>query len=708
PDFGGAVNAGNGGFVIAADGSFEIELTVAEADDLVSGNYGIYTYSGSGAKHAPFETYTPIAFATPSGPSVDVSVTAASQTKGATVRVQASKLGSVSGVYAAIIEKGTEAQLDAEGGYVAFALPFPTVTDGETSFTLVAPTAKLDRSQRYEVILWKQHAAPDADTIFARADVPITDAQWTALFPGTTPPAPVDPAEPVVPVAPGIPVASGSLSWALSSSFTNYITTLAKGSIAVSGGATRANGLFQFGQAAGATFDAAAGTGSVSYLGAVRFMAHAGVLDVTVANPQIRATSPTSAALYVASAGSQVHFANINLGAAAKTTSNGAVTFTGAPVSLTNAGLNRVLNGYSTSLDPITFTVGAAGFAPGGSSGTVAAAPAGARTELPATPPATEGIQLDDATRAALEAGESVEISASGFQPNERGIRVVVYSTPVLLGEVTADAAGTATWRGSLPATLADGEHTLTFQGSVDRGVRFTLAREAEALAGCVVTGASVNWGFREGFRTYIEGIGKGGWDVTGVEYVYPEFVWSEGTGTVDLEAGTGLVAFEGSVRFYGHDGVLDTTLDNARIELAGDVGYLVFDVLGTTQAGDAVADEGVRFVEFALPDLEIVSGALVLEDLASTLTDAGSVAFGTYPAGEQMDPVSAVIPVAADCGEPAVAVTEDAPVAAAAQPEAAEPEEAASVWPWAIGGIALVVVIGAVVWIFAARRRAA
>src|SRR5690606_19553132 len=57
--------AAAGGVAINPDGSFEVQLEVEEGFEgvLEDGNYGIYTYAGSGASHAPFETYTPITFA---------------------------------------------------------------------------------------------------------------------------------------------------------------------------------------------------------------------------------------------------------------------------------------------------------------------------------------------------------------------------------------------------------------------------------------------------------------------------------------------------------------------------------------------------------------------------------------------------------------------------------------------------------------------
>jgi hypothetical protein len=66
--------AGAQGVLLNADGSFTAELTLSptEATDLAAGNYGIYTYPGSGAVHAPFETYTPIAFSSVSDVVVDI------------------------------------------------------------------------------------------------------------------------------------------------------------------------------------------------------------------------------------------------------------------------------------------------------------------------------------------------------------------------------------------------------------------------------------------------------------------------------------------------------------------------------------------------------------------------------------------------------------------------------------------------------------
>jgi hypothetical protein len=703
---------------LADDGSFTAELSVTEPSALVNdGHYGVFTYAAGGVTNSAQELEVPITIAAPEPvPTIETSVVSVDAEDGATVSIIGSGFGDVTGAYAAIIEKGTESQVTGEGGYVEFGFWMTpgAIVDGAFEKTIVAPTAKLDATTQYEVIVWQGHTMPTAETIYARADIAFTDADWGILFPGggTPTPTPTPTTPTPTPREPVAPVAGGSMSWAISPSFNSYVTgTIAKGSISVGNGATRSGGTFWFGQAEVSTFSPATGTGTVSYGGSVRYFGHQGALDVTIANPQVRITSPSSASLYVTSGGRQVQFATLGLGAAQRSDVNGAVTFTNAPATLTAAGISQVLGGFSTTLAPVTFTIGVPAAAPLGATGTVAAASATTTTTtngIPSAPPATSGIDLDEQSLAALQSGGVFTIEAAGFEPNETDIALVVYSTPTVIAtDLTADAQGVVRWTGSLPASLADGEHTLTLQGSVDRGVVFTLTRAA-AIGTCAVDGATLSWGFKESFRVYIEGIAAGGWELTDVEYVYPDYVWADGTGSIDPETMTGLVTYGGSIRFTGHDGALDTTLSNARLELAGETGYLVFDVAGQTQGGASVAEPGVRFAEFTVPSLGVVDGAITLDAVPATLTDAGAAAFGTYPRGEELDPISAIIPVTADCltGAPAAA---DEPVAAVegAAEDVASTSDPAPVWPWIAGGVGLLAVI-VVAGVLIGRRRGA
>ncbi|WP_194421373.1 HtaA domain-containing protein [Microbacterium abyssi] len=698
---------------IADDGTFQATLTLKDAPaSPEGGSYGVFTYAAGGVVNAAQEQGAMLNYSTEpeSGPAMTVTNAASVDGTDLVVDLEGAGFTDIPGVYAALIEAGTEADVTAGGGFLGMEY-VRGIADGAFTTALTAAGDALDSSKKYEVIVWQQHTQPTAETIYARSEVTITAEQWKKLAGDTTTPPTTPPTEPTnPPTAPATPVAGGSLRWAISSTFVNYITTTAQGEIFVSGGATRSGSQFQFGQAAGTTYNPATGLGHVGYNGSVRFTGHHGVLDVTVSNPRVEIASATSATLYVTSGGARVPFATLNLAGTAKTTSNGAVTYTAAPATLTSSGRDQVLSGFTTSLNPVTFTIGTPAAAPNGAVGTVAAASVQPDAQLPSTPPASDGLEIDEANLEALQTGASATVTASGFQSNEQDIKVVVYSTPVLLGTVEADANGVATWTGALPATLADGEHTLTFQGSVDRGLTFTLDRAATTAIGqCAVGGATLDWGYKESFRNYIEGIAHGGWDLAGVAYEFPEFVWSDGSGSYDAESEAGLVDFGGTIAFHGHDGALDTKLNNARIELAGDTGYVVFDIAGTTQGGEAIDQKDVRFVEFSLADAANAEGVLTLADAATALTEAGAAAFGTYAAGESFDSVSFSIPVGADCGAaPVDEVVEDAeaPVVAAAIAPIST-DAGFPVWAWIVIGL-LVVGAGAGTGIAVQRRRAA
>ena len=148
---------------------------------------------------------------------------------------------------------------------------------------------------------------------------------------------------------------------------------------------------------------------------------------------------------------------------------------------------------------------------------------------------------------------------------------------------------------------------------------------------------ATLTWGFKESFRSYISGsIANGEWTVAGgATYETPSFGWPGGSGEF------GDVAFEGSVRFTGHGDILDTTLADPRIAWSGTTGTLFLDISGTTQEGDPVDERGVEFATLELPEAAFDGVDVRIVDVAVTLTDAGAAAFGTYPAGEELDPLT-------------------------------------------------------------------
>ncbi|MCS0498800.1 HtaA domain-containing protein [Protaetiibacter mangrovi] len=215
----------------------------------------------------------------------------------------------------------------------------------------------------------------------------------------------------------------------------------------------------------------------------------------------------------------------------------------------------------------------------------------------------------------------------------------------------------------------------------------------AEEDAGCTVSDATLVWGFKESFRAYIDGsIANGEWTTAGgASYATPLFTWADGTGAA-RDDGALELAFDGPVRFTGHGGVLDTTVADPRIVVDAGGATLLLDVTGTTQAGDAVDAHGVAFAELDLADATSDGDTVTWTDAPATLTADGAAAFGTYPAGEPLDPVTLTATVAGGCAS-AVA------------------GGALAAWPaWAtavvVGGAVILIAVAVVLSVRAARSR--
>ncbi len=164
----------------------------------------------------------------------------------------------------------------------------------------------------------------------------------------------------------------------------------------------------------------------------------------------------------------------------------------------------------------------------------------------------------------------------------------------------------------------------------------------AAAAPDCTVTASSMTWGFKESFRSYVSGtIANGEWTVAdGTTYETPSFGWAAGTGSID--AGVGRIAFAGSIEFTGHGGILDTTVANPALVFDGSsTASLLMDVSGTTQQGAEVDQQAVPFASVDISGAEFGDGTVTLTDAPATLTGEGAAAFGTYPAGEALDPIT-------------------------------------------------------------------
>ncbi|RLP83983.1 hypothetical protein D9V34_04060 [Mycetocola lacteus] len=706
------------------DGAFTTTLVIPSGQFVSGGEYAVFSSAAHGLSVTDRSLDASAAISLKSSVIIDPNKPSLVVTPSADVNASVDNVFTVTGsgftgsgaqfgAYVLLGEKGYwtgNSALPGDGWLAQEWVQPSQIVGGKFTVSIRVPAGTLNSAKTYEVASSAAHGLSATDRSL---DAFATIAMRSGTGEGGT----VEPTKPPVD-QPAVtnPVASitgGSLRWSVKNQFSDYVQgPIAKGSVSTVGGATRANGAFQFGQSAVSDFNRATGTGSVSYSGGVRFYGHGGVLDYTLSNPTIQVLSPTSATLTASLNGNRIVFGTLNLGAATRTENGAATTWSGVPVQVSAAG-GELFQGRYASADPLTFTIGSPAAAPLGVSGTVLSVSAKDKNTtlpIPATPPATTGLNVTETELAKLSTGESATVTASGFQPGEKDIRVVVYSTPILLGTITADANGNASWTGALPTTLEAGEHTLTFQGSVNHGFVFTLAERALA-EGCAVEGATLNWGFKASFLNYIEGIARGEYTAAdGATFTYPEFAFTAGTGSVDGEKQRGLVTFAGSMHFTGHQGVLDTTLANPQIELVDDkTAYVLLDVHGTTQDGQAIDQKQVRFAQLDLTTTPLTRGdnALNGDKVPATLTAEGAAAFGTYPAGEALDAVTFSIPLGAECGVKAEAKPE------AAKPVAAKPAVTTAEAPadnswifWTAGGLLALIVIATASTIVVVRRR--
>ena len=219
-------------------------------------------------------------------------------------------------------------------------------------------------------------------------------------------------------------------------------------------------------------------------------------------------------------------------------------------------------------------------------------------------------------------------------------------------------------------------------------------AQAHDAEGGCEVTAASLTWGVKESFRSYIgSAIANGSWETAnGATYTTPEFGWSTATGSIDPETGHGQIAFTGSIVFSGHDGLLHLVLADPTIHLGDDGATLLLDVLSNDTTGALAVDE--QDLSFATLPIDVAGTAWEPGGSQSwagvgpvALTEPGAAAFGGfYAAGDELDPISLSVTLSDECG--AEAVETAAPtVEPTADPDAEVVAEAPDTSSAVIGG---------------------
>lgn len=256
---------------------------------------------------------------------------------------------------------------------------------------------------------------------------------------------------------------------------------------------------------------------------------------------------------------------------------------------------------------------------------------------------------------ASVAQGETLEALVSGL-PAASSVTAEAHSDPVALGSFTADPLGIARISWSVPADFPAGAHTLVILSGGTRiaSAPFTVtaatvaaapaapAPEAPSCIARAVSGASIQWGVKESFRSYVTGpIARG--SVAGG--------WGAGSGAYNPTDDRGRVGFGGSVSYTGHGGQLDLTLSDPRVQVTGASSatlYLTVRSKGFNGAPDVNAS-GVAFATLSLPAPTESASRIGWSGASATMTAAGAEAFaGFYSAGTALDPVSFSFPLGA------------------------------------------------------------
>lgn len=254
-------------------------------------------------------------------------------------------------------------------------------------------------------------------------------------------------------------------------------------------------------------------------------------------------------------------------------------------------------------------------------------------------------------------------------------------------------------------------------------GVLPATVVHAETVSGCEVSDVTVRWGTLERWRSYVSGaISQGGWETDGdASYEMPEFVWSEGTGTVNLEGAVAELSTGGAVRFNGHNDLLQVSISNPVFEVVDSANAVIkLDLEATDMTGaEDVSSEGVEAATFTLDGGLMVDGdTLTLRGVDGVLTDDGVTAFGGfYEAGEPVDPITVTATISPGCGEAAVEPEPEAEPEPTETPElisespdasddASEESSDFPVAPVVIGGVALLVIVGAAMYLIGSRKK--
>ncbi|MFD5224701.1 HtaA domain-containing protein [Microbacterium sp. NPDC058342] len=178
-------------------------------------------------------------------------------------------------------------------------------------------------------------------------------------------------------------------------------------------------------------------------------------------------------------------------------------------------------------------------------------------------------------------------------------------------------------------------------------------ATAAPAPADGTVAGATLDWGVKSSFRSYVNSpIAHG--SIQNLGGVTGAFRWSNGSGTAKTDGSDAAISFAAGdgAHFTGHamNGVyaLDLAFTQPQVIFTSpSSARLLLDVRGRefasmTEAGEVFTLDDVDFATVALPTPSVSGATSTWSNAQVTLTEAGAKAFGGfYSAGTVLDPLT-------------------------------------------------------------------
>ncbi|MFJ7749949.1 HtaA domain-containing protein [Arthrobacter sp. NPDC097144] len=619
---------------MTAEGTFTATLTVPPGADA---GFAVYTSKahGQGFSDPSQNTVTDVSVL----PAPSVTAAPLSEDGGTLTVTGSGFLPDSRGAYVALADAGTTAidrsnptaqwlragaGLNPDGTFSTTFEVGPRLETGDL-YVLTARghlATDVDLSTRTAVSYTPSTAVPAPEPTSEPTPEPTPTDEPTAPAPTPEPtpeptPAPSDKPTPApsekpapTPSAPATAsrVAGATLGWGVKSSFTDYLSSpVANGGWTLDG-VTRSGGSFGWVNGSG-NVETSTTTGLVTYPGTLRFTGHDGDLDLTFSNlaVQLRSTSEAVLRADVTDAGQApgtrtdgptvltgIELATVDLSAAAVTADS--IRVSGAPATLTSAGVAAFANFYpaGAALDPVSFVLPLD--KPG--SGTTPVIPDTNGAPPPTVSPGTGGND-----------------TGAGTSPDK---------TP----------------ESAVPAAVQQTE---------------SKPRYATVCTSNAVQGATLDWGVKSSFRSYIRSaIANGGWTVNGVADTGSGFSFGSGTGSYASDSRTGAVSYPGSISFQGHGDTLKLTLSGISIRQTGSgTGVLIATVESSDMDGNRSVHSGVPFAALDLSGVSVGAGAVSVAGAPATLTAEGAAAFaGFYEAGAALDPVSFTFPLgdATDC----------------------------------------------------------